>query len=167
MKVEAVLFDWGETLGPVSAENGVAALPPELILGQEAFAAANKRLLGGPEPGLAALSQPGREPPAQAWRETTARELFRTTYRMAGRPWPTDPVQERALVLRHHIFLIAAMRAAPGAVEVLATLRDRGLRLGLVSNVVYDAVVVRCHAGPRRPLAPSGRSRVLVGGRGA
>ena len=142
LPIKAVLFDWGETLGAVSAESGIAALPPELILGQEVFAAANSRLLGGPEPDLAALVQSGWEPPAQAWRETTARELFRTTYRMAGRPWPTDPVQERALVLRHHIFLIAAMRAAPGAVEVLATLRDRGLRLGLVSNVVYDAEVV-------------------------
>ncbi len=143
MRVEAVLFDWGETLGPVSAESGIAALPPELILGQEVLAAANTHLLGGPEPGLAALARPGWEPPAQAWRETTARELFRTAYRLAGRSWPTDPVQERALVLRQHVFLIAAMRAAPGAVEVLATLRDRGLRLGVVSNVVYDADVVR------------------------
>ena len=142
LPIKAVLFDWGETLGPVSSERGLAALPPELILGQEAFEAANARLLGGPEPGLAALVQPGWELPAQAWRETTARELFRTAYRLAGRPWPTDPVQERALVLRHHLFLIAAMRAAPGAIEVLAALRDRGLRLGLVSNVVYDAAVV-------------------------
>ncbi|MAG36341.1 MAG: hypothetical protein CL878_08865 [Dehalococcoidia bacterium] len=145
MPVKAVLFDWGDTLGPVSAERGIAALPSELVLGRRVLELAASRLHLDAEsnPGLKELEQIGWEPPAEAWRETTAREYLQTAYQLAGRPWPADPARERALVLRHSIILIASMRAAPGAVGVLAKLRSRGLRLGLVSNVTENADVVR------------------------
>ena len=143
MPIKAVLFDWGETLGPVSAQRGTAALRREDVFGQDVLAAATAHLLGGPDPGLAELAQPDWEPPAQAWRETTARELLRTCYRLSGRAWPADPVQQRALILRQHIYLLAAMRAVPGAADVLAALRDQGLRLGLLSNAFWGVDVIR------------------------
>ena len=143
LTIKAVLFDWGETLGPVVAKRGIAAMRREDIFGQDVLAAATKHVLGGPDPGLAELAQPGWEPPAQAWRETTAGELLRTAHRIAGRPWPADRVQQRALVLRQHIYLLAAMRTAPGAADVLAALHDRGLRLGLVSNAFWGVDVIR------------------------
>ena len=143
LPIKAVIFDWGETLGPVVSERGIAAMRREDVFGQDVLAAATKHLLGGPDPGLAELAQPGWEPPAQAWRETTAGELLRTAHRIAGRPWPADPVQQRALVLRQHIYLLAAMRAAPGAADVLAALHDQELRLGLVSNAFWGVDVIR------------------------
>ncbi len=143
LPIKAVLFDWGETLGPVSVRRGMAALRREDVFGQDVLAAATAHLLGGPDPGLAELAQPGWEPPAEAWRETTARELLRTCYRLTGRAWPADPVQQRALVLRQHIYLLAAMRAVPGVADVLAALRDQGLRLGLLSNAFWGVDVIR------------------------
>ncbi len=143
MPIKAVIFDWGETLGPVVSERGIAAMRREDIFSQDVLAAATKHLLGGPDPGLAELGRPGWEPPVQAWRETTAHDLIRTCYRIAGRTWPADPVQQRALVLRQHLYLLAAMRAAPGAADVLAALHDQGLRLGLVSNAFWGVDVIR------------------------
>ena len=135
--IKAVLFDWDETLGPYSLAAGAAALGEALFVPEEVVQTAERLLWGGEQPGLEDLDDPAWKPPPDTWREMTLREVLRRSYQLMGRSWPTDPAAEHALLLRNHLFSLASIGVAEGATEVLDTLRRSGLRLGLVSNVVY------------------------------
>ena len=64
--IKAVLFDWGETLGPYSLAAGAAALGEALFVPEEVIQTAERLLWGEEQPGLEALAYPAWKPPPDA-----------------------------------------------------------------------------------------------------
>lgn len=81
---------------------------------------------------------------AEGWEQTTGGRI-----NLRAVDWIAAGMAEHALTLDEAALLEAAkmyalalrvgIRAAPGAVETLATLRERGLRVGLISNTAWPA----------------------------
>lgn len=145
----AVLFDFSGTLfriesteswlRAVIAERGLALPEPEVAVTARALEAAGA-LPGG--------SSPERLPEelAAVWgiRDQSA-ELHRAAYTGLARQVPLpDPALYDALYERH--MTPAAWAPYPDAVEVLGALRERGIRVGVVSNIGWDLrPVFRAH----------------------
>ncbi|WP_327693071.1 HAD family hydrolase [Streptomyces sp. NBC_00459] len=137
----AVLFDFSGTLfriesteswlRAVLAERGLALPDPEVAVSARALEAAGA-LPGG--------ASPERLPEelAAVWasRDRSA-ELHRAAYTGLARQVPLpDPALYDALYERH--MTPAAWTAYDDAVEVLGALRERGISVGVVSNIGWD-----------------------------
>lgn len=138
----AVLFDFSGTLfriesteswlRAVLAEAEVSLAEPELIAAAQALESV------GALPGGASPSEPLPDEVAGIWeiRDKSA-ELHRATYTGLSRQVPLpDPALHDALYDRH--MAPAAWQAYPDATEVLRTLRERGIGVGVVSNIGWD-----------------------------
>ncbi|NEC88861.1 HAD family hydrolase [Streptomyces sp. SID12501] len=137
----AVLFDFSGTLfriesteawlRAVLAERGLALPEPELVVSARALEAAGA-LPGG--------ASPARLPEelAAVWgiRDESA-ELHRAAYTGVARQVPLpEPALYDALYERH--MTPAAWTPYADAVEVLGALRERGISVGVVSNIGWD-----------------------------
>jgi len=129
----AILFDFFHTLSAIETTN--APLPPETweILGLE------------------------RDVWRQAWRASTqarARGEITDLYEMFAAPArAVNPAMDEWLIraamqTRLDKFANALLRISPDVLETLAALRQRGKKLGLVSNADYSEIA----AWPRSPL---------------
>ncbi|MFE9096834.1 HAD family hydrolase [Streptomyces sp. NPDC007264] len=142
MAIKGVLFDFSGTLfriesseswlRAVLAENGIALPEPELVRVAEQLEAAGA-LAGGALPA-------GRLPDdlAALWaiRDRTA-EAHRAAYTGLSRQVRLpDPGLHDALYDRH--MTPAAWQPYPDAAEVLGALRERGVAVGVVSNIGWD-----------------------------
>ncbi|MFE2265027.1 HAD family hydrolase [Streptomyces griseosporeus] len=137
----AVLFDFSGTLfriesteswlRAVLAEASLALPEPELTAAARALQAAGA-LPGGPPP------QRVPDELAEVWssRDRSA-ELHRAAYTGLSRQVQLpDPALHDALYDRHRT--PAAWAPYPDAAEVLAALRERGIGIGVVSNIGWD-----------------------------
>ncbi len=152
--LQAVLFDYGDTL----AHFGPVGDAPLL----EAYEQIRKRLIAAGKP---VLNGPLNVPAAQAllegvsqrfWQllnrsyeeerieELDAGALFRGSLEALGIAVDDDLLEE--IILAEEEVGYALRERAPEADEVAATLRARGLKLGLVSNYCSLPRVVRRHA---------------------
>lgn len=145
----AVLFDFSGTLFRIeSPESWLRAVLDEsgLTLGEpESAAAAHALEEAGALPGGA---PPARIPDELAglWRERDrSAELHRAAFTGLSRQVPLpDPALHDALYDRH--MTPAAWTPYPDTVEVLRTLRARGIGVGVVSNIGWDLrPVFRAH----------------------
>ncbi|MEU6476976.1 HAD-IA family hydrolase [Streptomyces sp. NPDC047017] len=137
----AVLFDFSGTLFRIeSAESWLRAVldEAELPLGEQEFTEAARgleeagALPGGAEP----VCVPDELAGLWAVRDRSA-ELHRAAYTGASRRVPLpDPALHDALYERH--MTPAAWTPYPDAPEVLRTLRERGIAVGVVSNIGWD-----------------------------
>lgn len=130
MQIDAILFDWGGTLARVDNEaealrRGAAGVldlligqsSPELVeLMATAAISAERQAAAGPE-----------------YREVSLRELIRDWSGRYGVP-VADGKLDAAMDLIGRHWIGVALTVMPGVVETLQCLRDRGYRLGLVSN---------------------------------
>ncbi|MEV5437555.1 HAD-IA family hydrolase [Streptomyces sp. NPDC052682] len=145
----AVLFDFSGTLFRIEsaeswlrgvlAERGVELPAPEVSAAAEALERAGA-LPGGAHP----VELPGEL--AALWRvRDRSAELHRAAYTAAARRVPLpDPALYDALYDRH--MSPAAWAPYPDAAEVLGALRERGVRVGVVSNIGWDLrPVFRAH----------------------
>ncbi|MFI9246482.1 HAD family hydrolase [Streptomyces sp. NPDC053086] len=137
----AVLFDFSGTLFRVESteswlravlsETGHALPEPELIAAARALEAAGA-LPGGVEP----VELPTDLADAWSVRDKSA-ELHRAAYTGMARRVPLpEPALYDALYERH--MSPAAWTPYPDAAEVLGTLRERGIGVGVVSNIGWD-----------------------------
>ncbi|MCS0600935.1 HAD-IA family hydrolase [Streptomyces sp. LP11] len=145
----AVLFDFSGTLFRVESteswlravldDSGILLSEPELERAAQALEAAGA-LPGGAEP----RQLPGELAGAWAVRDKSAR-LHRAAYTGLSRRVPLpDPALHDALYERH--MTPAAWSPYPDAVEVLRALRERGVAVGVVSNIGWDLrPVFRAH----------------------
>ncbi|MGY1502852.1 HAD family hydrolase [Streptomyces sp. QTS52] len=137
----AVLFDFSGTLfriesteswlRAVLAERGLALSAPELAVSARALEAAGA-LPGGASP------QRLPEELAAVWRiRDESAEFHRAAYTGVARQVPLpDPGLYDALYARH--MTPAAWTPYTDAVEVLGALRERGIPVGVVSNIGWD-----------------------------
>ncbi|MGW3355303.1 HAD family hydrolase [Streptomyces bungoensis] len=137
----AVLFDFSGTLFRVESteswlravlrERGLALPEPELAQAARALEEAGA-LPGGAEP----VALPEECAAAWAVRDASA-ALHRAAYTGLSRRVPLpDPALHDALYDRH--MTPAAWSPYPDAAEVLRTLRERGIGVGVVSNIGWD-----------------------------
>ncbi|MFG2352656.1 HAD family hydrolase [Streptomyces sp. NPDC048521] len=137
----AVLFDFSGTLFRVESteswlrgvldETGVALPEAELTAAARALEAAGA-LPGGADP----VELPADLAGVWAVRDESA-ELHRAAYTGLSRRVPLpDPGLHDALYERH--MSPAAWSPYPDAAEVLSTLRERGIAVGVVSNIGWD-----------------------------
>ncbi|MDX2530583.1 HAD family hydrolase [Streptomyces europaeiscabiei] len=150
MTVEGVLFDFSGTLFRVESteswlraaltDAGLALPDPELVRAAEALERA------GALPGGAFPAQPPTGRPGELWavRDRSA-EQHRAAYTGLSRQVPLpDPALHDALYDRH--MTPSAWSPYPDAAEVLAALRERGVAVGVVSNIGWDLrPVFRAH----------------------
>ncbi|MCD7440704.1 HAD-IA family hydrolase [Streptomyces lincolnensis] len=148
--MSAVLFDFSGTLfriesteswlRAVLAEADVPLAEPELLRAVRALERS------GALPGGAPAVERVPEELAAVWeiRDKSA-ELHRAAYTGLARQVPLpDPALHDALYARH--MTPAAWAPYPDAVEVLGTLRERGVAVGVVSNIGWDPrPVFRAH----------------------
>ncbi|WLW57133.1 HAD family hydrolase [Streptomyces sp. YU58] len=148
--MSAVLFDFSGTLfriesteswlRAVLAEAEVSLAEPELLRAVRALERS------GALPGGAPAVERVPEELAAVWeiRDKSA-ELHRAAYTGLARQVPLpDPALHDALYARH--MTPAAWAPYPDAVEVLGTLRERGIAVGVVSNIGWDPrPVFRAH----------------------
>ncbi|WP_030661103.1 HAD family hydrolase [Streptomyces cellulosae] len=138
----AVLFDFSGTLfriesseswlRAVLAEAGLSLPEPELLRAAQAL----ERV--GALPGGTSVMEPVPDEFASLWeiRDQSA-ELHRAAYTGIARQVPLpDPALHDALYDRH--MTPAAWAPYPDAVEVLGALRERGIAVGVVSNIGWD-----------------------------
>ncbi|MDH6622963.1 HAD superfamily hydrolase (TIGR01509 family) [Streptomyces sp. LBL] len=138
----AVLFDFSGTLfriesseswlRAVLAQSGLSLPEPELLRAAQALEDM------GALPGGAPAAQPVPGDLGSVWeiRDKSA-ELHRAAYTGLARRVPLpDPALHDALYERH--MTPAAWTPYPDAVEVLRTLRERGIGVGVVSNIGWD-----------------------------
>ncbi|MFI6492593.1 HAD family hydrolase [Streptomyces sp. NPDC050564] len=142
MTIKGVLFDFSGTLfriessdswlRAVLAEAELTLPEPELTRTAQALEAA------GALPGGAFASQPLPDDLAEIWKvRDKSAELHRAAYTGASRQVPLpDPRLHDALYDRH--MAPAAWSPYPDAAEVLDTLRERGVAVGVVSNIGWD-----------------------------
>jgi HAD superfamily hydrolase (TIGR01509 family) len=138
----AVLFDFSGTLFRIeSAESWLRAVlaEAELSLAEpELLRAAQALESVGALPGVSSAMQPVPDELAALWeiRDKSA-ELHRAAYTGLARQVPLpDPALHDALYDRH--MAPAAWAPYPDASEVLRTLRERGIGVGVVSNIGWD-----------------------------
>ncbi|MCT9082143.1 HAD family hydrolase [Streptomyces fulvoviolaceus] len=138
----AVLFDFSGTLFRIeSTESWLrgALAEAELVLGEaELIAAAQALERVGALPGGASPSEPLPDEVAGIWeiRDKSA-ELHRAAYTGLSRQVPLpDPALHDTLYDRH--MAPAAWQPYPDAAEVLHALRERGIGVGVVSNIGWD-----------------------------
>lgn len=138
----AVLFDFSGTLFRIeSTESWLRAVlaEAELVLAEPELIAAARALESvGALPGGASPSEPLPDEVAGIWeiRDKSA-ELHRAAYTGLSRQVPLpDPALHDALYDRH--MAPAAWQPYPDAAEVLRTLRERGIGVGVVSNIGWD-----------------------------
>ncbi|MFF3500409.1 HAD family hydrolase [Streptomyces sp. NPDC003247] len=137
----AVLFDFSGTLFRIeSAESWLRAVLDATgaeLTGTHLAAAARALEAAGALPGGA---PPGRVPEELAglWRvRDTSAEAHRAAYTGLSRQVPLpDPALHDALYDRH--MTPAAWAPYPDAPPVLGALRERGIRVGVVSNIGWD-----------------------------
>lgn len=150
MTVKGVLFDFSGTLFRVESteswlraaltQSGLALSEPELLRAAEALERA------GALPGGAVPAEPPTGGPGELWavRDRSAeqhRAAFTGLSRQVALP---DPALHDVLYDRH--MAPAAWSPYPDALEVLAALRDRGVAVGVVSNIGWDLrPVFRAH----------------------
>lgn len=142
MTIKGVLFDFSGTLfriestdswlRAVLAEAQLSLSEPELTRAAQALEAA------GALPGGAFPSGPLPDDLAEIWKvRDKSAELHRAAYTGASRRVPLpDPRLHDALYDRH--MSPAAWSPYPDAAEVLGTLRERGVAVGVVSNIGWD-----------------------------
>ncbi|MFD5402239.1 HAD family hydrolase [Streptomyces griseorubiginosus] len=146
----AVLFDFSGTLFRIeSTESWLRAVLDEAGLtlgGAELTRAAQALESAGALPGGAAPGTPMPDEVAAVWevRDESA-ELHRAAYTGLSRLVPLpDPALHDALYERH--MSPAAWQPYPDAAEVLRSLRERGIGVGVVSNIGWDLrPVFRAH----------------------
>ncbi len=174
--VKAVLFDLGDTLIHGNFTAGATESVWEDIY-RELINPANQP----GTPNLAALREAWQEhvqaAMARTWREKTEQEveflpLIQQAFRAAHLPQADDLPFLRQVVAREHQLLYArVVEVAPEALATLQELKQRGYRLGLVSNFCnlpevayenirqihlldwFDAAVLSCEIGWRKPSA--------------
>lgn len=142
MTIKGVLFDFSGTLfriesshswlRAVLAEAELTLPEPELTRTAQALEAA------GALPGGALASRPLPDDLAEIWKvRDKSAKLHRAAYTGASRQVPLpDPRLHDALYDRH--MTPAAWSPYPDAAEVLDTLRERGVAVGVVSNIGWD-----------------------------
>ncbi|GGN50378.1 hydrolase [Streptomyces albiflavescens] len=142
MTVKGVLFDFSGTLFRIeSTESWLRAVlaEAELTLPEgELIRAARALEAAGALPGGAFPSQPLPDDLAEVWKvRDKSAELHRAAYTGAARRVPLpDPRLHDALYERH--MAPAAWSPYPDAADVLGTLRERGVAVGVVSNIGWD-----------------------------
>jgi len=142
MAIKGVLFDFSGTLfriepteswlRAVLAEAGITLAEPELVHTAERLQAA------GAMPGGSLPTMPLPADLAALWavRDRSA-EAHRAAYTGVSRQVPLpDPRLHDALYDRH--MRPAAWRPYPDTIEVLGALRERGVAVGVVSNIGWD-----------------------------
>jgi putative hydrolase of the HAD superfamily len=146
----AVLFDFSGTLFRIeSSESWLRAVlaDAEVSLAETELLRAARALESvGAQPGGAPATQPVPDELASVWavRDKSA-ELHRAAYTGLARHVPLPgPALHDALYDRH--MTPAAWSPYPDAAEVLRTLRERGIGVGVVSNIGWDPrPVFRAH----------------------
>ncbi len=112
---------------------------------------------------------------ARTWQEKTEKELeflplIQTAFREARFPQADDlDFMQQVVALEHHLIYERLVEVAPDALTTLTALRQRGYRLGLVSNFcnlpevaytnirqiglldLFDAALLSCEIGWRKP----------------
>ncbi|MFM9697948.1 HAD family hydrolase [Streptomyces europaeiscabiei] len=150
MTVKGVLFDFSGTLFRVESteswlraaltDAGLALPEPELVRAAEALERA------GALPGGAVPAEPPTGRPGELWavRDRSA-EQHRAAFTSLSRQVPLPvPALHDALYDRH--MTPSAWSPYPDAAEVLAALRERGVAVGVVSNIGWDLrPVFRAH----------------------
>ncbi|WP_200302058.1 HAD family hydrolase [Streptomyces adelaidensis] len=150
MPVKGVLFDFSGTLFRVEptelwlravlSDAGIALPEPELMRAAQALERA------GALPGGASPVEPPTGVPGERWAERDrSAEQHRAAYTGLSRRVPLpDPALHDALYDRH--MTPAAWSPYPDAAEVLGALRERGIAVGVVSNIGWDLrPVLRAH----------------------
>lgn len=147
--MSAVLFDFSGTLFRIeSTESWLRAVLAEHGLGlpEPEFAVTARALeVAGALPGGASPQRLPQELAAVWGIRDESAELHRTAYTGLARQVPLpDPALYDALYERH--MSPAAWAPYPDAVEVLGALRERGISVGVVSNIGWDLrPVFRAH----------------------
>ncbi|MGW1668349.1 HAD family hydrolase [Streptomyces sp. NPDC002324] len=142
MTVEGVLFDFSGTLFRAeSTESWLRAVLRDagIVLPEwEALRAAEALERAGALPGGAYPAQPPTGEPGELWaaRDRSA-EQHRAAFTALSRQVPLpDPALHDALYDRH--MTPSAWSPYPDAAEVLAALGERGIAVGVVSNIGWD-----------------------------
>ncbi|WP_405884747.1 HAD-IA family hydrolase [Streptomyces sp. NBC_01136] len=142
MTIKGVLFDFSGTLFRIeSTESWLRAVLAEAELGlpeNELISAAQALESAGALAGGAFPSQPLPADLAELWavRDQSA-EAHRAAYTGVSRQVPLpDPRLHDALYDRHMV--PDAWQPYPDAAEVLGSLRERGVAVGVVSNIGWD-----------------------------
>ncbi|HSW44661.1 MAG TPA: HAD family hydrolase, partial [Phycisphaerae bacterium] len=129
--IEVVLFDWGGTLSDVSGQPAAlhegARRVTEILFGRADPALAQALA-------LAAMDAESRSAADPSHREVDLRNLLNTWATTQGMIPEVHRLDE-AIEAIGACWVGRALGPIPGALDTLAWLRERGLRLGLVSNV--------------------------------
>ncbi|MFF1763811.1 HAD family hydrolase [Streptomyces sp. NPDC058249] len=142
MTIKGVLFDFSGTLFRIeSADSWLRAVLSEAELSlpeTELIRAAQALESAGALPGGPLPAQPMPEALAEVWKiRDQSAELHRAAFTGASRRVPLpDPRLHDALYDRH--MTAAAWKPYPDAADVLGALRERGLAVGVVSNIGWD-----------------------------
>ena len=170
--VRAVIFDLGDTLihGNFTAgatESVWDDIYDQLINPAKEASIPELRLL------RAAWQEHVQTAMARTWVEKTEQEvefmpLVRQAFRAAGIPGD-DAFLRQVISLEHHLLYERVVNVAPEAIATLGELRERGYRLGLVSNFCnlpevayenirlvglldyFDQTILSCEIGWRKP----------------
>jgi putative hydrolase of the HAD superfamily len=197
LNVRAVIFDFGDTLIHGNFTAGATEAVWEDIYTQLINPAGETSI-----PGLKVLRAAWQEhvqvAMARTWKEKTEQEveflpLVRQAFRAAAIP-ADDAFLREVIGLEHHLLYERIVSVAPEALATLTELRERGYRLGLVSNFCnlpevayenirlvglldfFDQTILSCEIGWRKPsqliyremlerLEVAGEAAVFVGDR--
>jgi len=150
MAIKGVLFDFSGTLFRIEpTEHWLRAVLTEAevtLSEQELVRAAEELEAVGAMPGGALPSRPLPDDLAQVWKiRDRSAESHRAAYTGLSRQVPLpDPRLHDALYDRH--MTPAAWTPYPDAAEVIGSLRERGVAVGVVSNIGWDLrPVFRAH----------------------
>lgn len=172
--IRAVIFDLGDTLIHGNFTAGATDTIWEEIYSQLINPAQEVTI---PELALlrAAWQEHVQTAMARTWREKIEQEvefmpLVRQAFRSAGMPRADDDAFLREVIgLEHRLLYERIVSVAPEAISTLRELRQRGYKLGLVSNFCnlpevayenirqvglleyFDQTVLSCEAGLRKP----------------
>ena len=148
MTIEAVIFDWGGTLTP-----------------WKTIDAARRRGAPTPRPPTPDDAERAREAAGALLAADAARWAHRARRAPARSRWPTSlqdaaaEHDERALDA-YREFWVQATHTDPEAAPMLRRLRERGLRLGVLSSTPWPGGLARGVAAPRRRARPVRRDRL-------
>lgn len=176
-KIKAILFDLGDTLIHGNFTAGQTASVWEEIYARLINPQADPAI-----PSLAQIRSAWQihvqSAMARVWKEKTEQELeflpmIQRAFEAAGLERASDPLFLREVVtLEHHLLYTTVVEVAPLAISTLKELKQRGYRLGLVSNFCnlpevayaniaevgllqyFDRTLLSCEFGWRKP-APS------------
>jgi putative hydrolase of the HAD superfamily len=173
-KVNAVLFDFGDTLIHGNFTSGATDWVWEEIYREVINPAASGEIAALPEI-RAAWREHVQSAMARTWTEKTEQEIDYVTvvqkaFAHAKLPLAADlDFLRRVVEMEHSLLYEKIVTVAPDALTTLARLRENGYRLGLVSNFCnlpevaygrirqvgllefFDASVLSCEVGWRKP----------------